>query len=425
MRLFQCFKPIILSTFLSTLLSTVLSTNIAFADDEPPPSTWPIERFNEDASACSRAFQPDSVVTERICRKCLSEIADHASRFDRPHLLTSMAKTQCEIKTQVFPEAEYTGKSWYIDNDVLGVDNWIDKNDDRNYTMGIAYARNGKRYSRGRMANSRAWIDNLFSLHALNGAVEQFHSAEIGVTAFTPGMLEEVSPILGDRPYAGLVYYASGKTTAYANGYTNKTKLIIGILGLNIARSGQRFMHNELEFSNQDPLGWHNQISRGGEITTLYSWERINEYETSSKVWDIAFSRAVNIGYYTDVSAGFDLRLGRIVSPYYSHIANPLSSVNHGVCYNCDGNDNFFFLNYRLRIVGYNVMLQGQVRDNPVEFSDSEVTRVLHEAGIGWTKKLCKGWQFTYALSYKSKEFKSDFEREHWFGGLYFSKNFK
>lgn len=383
--------------------------------------------MTNDESGCYQAFNIKGDIPSYMCTMCNDYINKEARAEDKGYLLARLSKKKCKTIKEAFPEKDYTGWSLFIDQDLLALDFLTDFDEDRNYTMGIGVSYSGKKYSEGFLADGRNWLDNKFSIFSDPAVLETIHSYDFGITGFTPNNLEDTKPIPGDRPFASLIYFSSSKFSAYTSNYALKSKFTIGLLGLDVAKGIQRYLHNDLGFSHNDPLGWHNQISDGGELTALYSVEKIAIWKekrvTDGTDWDISYSMAGNVGYYTDLAIGTDIRIGHITSPYYAHSANPLSVYNHGNCASCRGDDNFFFLSYRARVVAYNVLLQGQFRDSALEFSDSEIERLLHEAGIGWTYHFSKKLQVTYSLNYKSEEYKSPESRSHWFGGLYFSVN--
>ena len=408
-----------------TLFILFIHSELVFADE-----LQSIEEIrSSDESPCYPIFNFDDEVLEEDCAACREYIEEFARPEDKPILFNELSAKNCQTVNIEFPEKPFSGWSFFTDQDLLTLDSWTDLNDDRNYTMGLGGTLTGAKFSRGILSNVRNWFDGKFKLYTRSSSppIESIHGLDFGITAFTPGELEERAPIKGDRPYASLVYISSSKFKAYNDDHTIKSKFVIGILGIDIAKAVQRTLHNRAGFSNEDPLGWDNQISEGGELTALYSVERTNLWLKddipSTLNWDISYSLQGNIGYYTDAAAGADFRFGRIISPYYAHNANPLSIYNHGNCHRCLGQNNYVFISYRARLVAYNALLQGQVRDSKVTFSGSEIERLLHEAAVGWTFNISKAWQLTYALSYKSKEYKGSEEREHWFGGLYLTHN--
>ncbi|OOZ35397.1 hypothetical protein BOW51_11375 [Solemya velesiana gill symbiont] len=142
-------------------------------------------------------------------------------------------------------------------------------------------------------------------------------------------------------------------------------------------------------------MGWHNQISDGGEPTFLYSVEHrdllLDDYK--SKVnWDLTFSAGANVGYYTNGSAGFDFRMGRIATPFHKHQTPSLDPFNKkfqplvkAKKAESAKKDCYVWLRYRANLFAYNALLQGQFRDSPVTIDSDQMNRLVHEGGVGVT----------------------------------------
>lgn len=317
-------------------------------------------------------------------------------------------------------EPEDSGYAFFFDNDLLALDSWTHVNDDRNYTMGLAFAVGGRRYASTWLGTPRNYIDQYLNNHDDNPKAT-LHAVIFGVTAFTPNDLEDPAPIPFDRPYAGLAFIANQKTSADGKSEVDATRstLVLGILGLRVAKGVQRFLHNDLDISSQDPLGWRNQISDGGEMTALYTADRLRRVRSGAS-HDLTANLGYKAGYYTGLSAGLDLRLGRLGSKFYEHSPNPMANYNQMV----KGRDLYGFLSYQATLVGYNVLLQGQFRDTPRTFSGSQVERLVHWIGTGLVYDA--GWgRLTYSFNYRSQEFKGPEAREHYWGGLYFTHNYQ
>src|SRR5882672_10857820 len=100
-----------------------------------------------------------------------------------------------------------TGWAFYVDNDMLSP-----KGGDRDYTGGFSLTLGGRRARDAWWSfdGLRASADHLLRLDSLYSDREiSRHSAEIGVTVFTPGNLSDPAKQVGDRPYASLVYVAN------------------------------------------------------------------------------------------------------------------------------------------------------------------------------------------------------------------------
>jgi Uncharacterized protein conserved in bacteria (DUF2219) len=317
-------------------------------------------------------------------------------------------------------EKEDSGHAVFFDNDLLALDSLTRVNDDRNYTMGFAMAFGGKRFARQWLGGARAAIDDLLGQHDANSTAT-YHSVMLGVTAFTPNDLEERAPIFTDRPYGSLVFLGNQKlSVSGANGdRASRSMLVLGALGLHIAKGTQRFLHNQLGVSKQDPLGWHNQISNGGEITMLYSGEWLRRLTEPRQLYDLAGNVGYKVGYYTGLTAGLDLRLGRVMSEFYEHSPNPMANANL-VMRAAPKNDLYAFASYQAMLVGYNTLLQGQVRDSRHTFSGSQLERLVHWAALGFVYDTRWG-KLTYSFNRRSTEFKGPDARAHYWGGIYFT----
>jgi len=297
----------------------------------------------------------------------------------------------------------------------------------------------------------------------------------LGVTAFTPDQLTDPNPILDDRPYASLLFYSSSQGVAcdidrlykppkgklflnneYSTVYLSNFNT--GILGAEIGKTIQRFAHNQLSVSSQDPRGWNNQISEGGEPTFSYQRDRLDLIKQGKK-YDISRSAGFSIGYYTYVSAGLSFRYSlveELFSPFYynggSNIPAGTYAKSSALIKFLKGMqdtrgisqpDRFVFLSTRLSAFAYNALLQGQFRDSEVEYSNSGIEPFVVQTTLGlssdlngWCKgialgKKCNRWfsgsdsRLTFAIHHRSSEYKSiSHGREHWWGGLYWGKGF-
>ncbi|MEM7208833.1 MAG: lipid A deacylase LpxR family protein [Pseudomonadota bacterium] len=394
---------------------------------------------DDEENPCPPVFDPNlTTLFESECEACSAHIAKFAKPEDRGLLLRELAQLRlsgdsglsCDVAVSAFPEKDaIEGVSFFMDQDAIVLDEFTDLNEDRNYTLGLGLSITGGATKNWFPAGWLRSIDKRIGIYKLSDSnpLETVHSFDFGMTAFTPGDLEDEDPIPGDRPHAALIFISASKQTAYNDGHAVKSRLVLGVLGLDVAKDLQRYLHNDVGLSKKDPRGWANQISDGGELTALYAIEGTKLMREKRGGWldyDVSFTASGSVGYYTDVAFGGDFRLGRITSPYYAHSANPLSVYNHGNCIPCAANDSYFFASYRARIVLYNALLQGQFRDNPIEFEAGDLDRLLHEAGIGYTYHFTPGYQLTYALNYKSPEFFGEERRSHWWGGLYMSWNF-
>lgn len=379
--------------------------------------------------------------------------------------------------------------SFHVENDMLvdELGDLFDKdiNDDRNLTMtlGVSWI----------PEENPTWIDKAHKrLISWTPVIklcedESEMTNTVGVTAFTPKDITTVTPIFDDRPFASLVYWGSGSflgcsehsidSTEYLDDVVQnndfktiyRTNLNLGVLGLEIAKEGQRIIHNQLGASEKNPKGWNNQISDGGEITAMASLERLSmlklggEYSTK---YDLSYSTGLDIGYYTNLNFGADFRISvidQLYSPFYNNGGSRIGAGVEGLqplgeglapvraaleviekmkdTYGVENPDRFFFIGFRTRIVGYNALLQGAFRDSRVEFSDDDIERVVTQSTIGYSSDM-NGWcklvpgisnsycnskfsdgstRMTFSAHHRTKEYESPTHgREHWWAGLYF-----
>jgi hypothetical protein len=288
--------------------------------------------------------------------------------------------------------------------------------------MGLAMSFGGSRFARRWLGSVRSAVDDFLGQHDPK-ATTTYHSLMVGVTAFTPNDLEERAPILTDRPYGSLVFLGNQKlsVSSTSDDRASRSMFVLGALGLHIAKGTQRFLHNQLGVSSQDPLGWHNQISNGGEITALYSGERLRKLPESRQLYDLAGNVGYKVGYYTGLTVGLDLRVGRIASQFYEHSPNPMANANLLALRVAPRNDLYAFASYQAMLVGYNALLQGQFRESRHTFSGSQLERLVHWAALGFVYDTPWG-KLTYSLNGRSAEFKGPDARAHYWGGIYFTR---
>lgn len=321
-------------------------------------------------------------------------------------------------------EPEDTGWAVLFDNDLLALDSWTRVNDDRNYTMGLAGSLGGKRFARSWLGGPRSVLDRALGTHETNPGLTR-HAIVFGVTAFTPNDLEERQSIPLDRPYASLAFLANQKLGVdnADSDRASRSMLVLGLIGLDIAKGVQRFLHNKVGVSSQDPLGWHNQISNGGEVTGLYSAERLRKV-ASAPAYDFTGNLGYKVGYYTGLTAGLDFRIGRLTSEYYEHSPNPMGNFSQLILKASNSNDLYAFVSYQATLVGYNALLQGQFRDSRHTFAGSQIERLVNWAALGFVWDASWG-KLTYSFNYRSPEFKGPEAREHYWGGIYVTRNFQ
>jgi hypothetical protein len=220
-------------------------------------------------------------------------------------------------------------------------------------------------------------------------------------SAFTPDSLNERAPLADDRPYASLtgigVRVLSVDAANHRSAWTSE--LVVGMIGLNLARNAQTYIHRRLQNlpskpEPYDPLGWHNQISNGGEPTALYrlSYDRfvLGDPPTpgSHKNFQVSAGASGSLGYYTTASANVGARLGWFVSEFWENAPSMSGNMNQSLGRNAHRGrraELFAFVNVRPRLTLYNALLQGQFRRSAVRVRSVEVERLQYEHEVGVT----------------------------------------
>ncbi len=289
----------------------------------------------------------------------------------------------------VEPEKWNTGWSIYLDNDlVIG--------QDQEYTGGFAINLSGRR--------AKEWF---FSLDPILGLINNVtgvadlgtesgsftrHSLEVGVTAFTPDNISTDQPLPDEHPYAGLVFMNNVRQrTIPSEGTTYKTVFSLGVLGTSIPEEIQKITHDIT--GSDDPEGWENQISDGGEPTARYTVLRQDRlYSIRQNEFgdvDLKSSFGGSVGYVTQLQGGFNIRWGRLTTPSWSYSPDFAEYVNMGSPVRRETqadpfpHELYLWAGIHGRLRGYNALLEGQFRDSEVTFDRSELNSILGEASVG------------------------------------------
>ena len=314
------------------------------------------------------------------------------------------------------------GYSFVAENDVLLAD--------RNYTHGFLLSRSCVRPMVSDSADSellkeieiadRPWITRLrdWNIDRLNDAIELFglsknknkhrvYSHYGGLSLYTPNELTKPPSSTADgRPYASLLLY--GDSVLHANDtFAIKKEAQVGLMGIPIGGDIQDALHEVI--GGDDPQGWEDEISRGGEPVLaaalqgkwlLWSADEMAPYDKGP--YDLTASLGGSVGYYTAMRLGLSGRLGIIDSPFWGDygtvierlmaipLALPPGSVTAS---NTDGqskignskrsNELYFFANAGLDWVLYSAVLQGQFRENEYDLDSSEVKNAVLSATLG------------------------------------------
>ncbi|MEA2570979.1 MAG: hypothetical protein QOI24_2980 [Acidobacteriota bacterium] len=268
-------------------------------------------------------------------------------------------------------EACFTGVSFYAENDLFqrgGID------EDRNYTGGFGFLFGGH-FVRSVDAPLRG-LDHLTGVSKLHEKwARHSHSLLVFGTAFTPDNLNTRRVVRGDRPYASLIGMSIRRTAVNDADFDTavSTELAIAMLGTPVARNVQTWIHRRLraasgESTPYDPLGWHNQISDGGEPTALYRVQVEHRLlgahgGPQRKHFQVTGGLAGSAGYYTSVNALVNARIGWFSTEFWEFAP---AAMRVGA-QNADMDkpakwDVFVFAGGRPQLNLYNALMQGQFR---------------------------------------------------------------
>lgn len=332
-----------------------------------------------------------------------------------------------------FDDGKFTAFTFYIENDVL-VAPWID-NEDRNYTGGFGFQFSGSFVRRNHLDVPLRAVDRWTRSSKMHEALERrFYTLLIFGTAFTPDDLNTPEPVRDDRPYASLTGVSVRRLSVDNSSFDAawSSELAVAALGLPVARNVQTWLHRELRARSgaevpYDPLGWHNQISNGGEPTALYrvAYERRLLGDPSGfdnrKHFQLTGGLAGAVGYYTNVNALFNARLGWFTSDFWEFTpgAMNVATQNLGSGRRRDSPEweLFAFGGVRPRLNLYNALLQGQFKDNPhtVDIKHGQLEWDLGLAAYIPALRLQVTWN---ALAGRTSEFEGGASRTHNWGSL-------
>jgi hypothetical protein len=300
-------------------------------------------------------------------------------------------------------EPHDSGWAFYFDNDALAP-----HRNDRDYTGGFSLTLAGRRARDAWWSVDalRSGGDRLVGLHSLYaGSTISRHSAEAGVTLFTPASLSDVNKQRGDRPYASLIYLANTgvnvqpeRDSAYISTFT------VGVLGAPIVGNGQAALHGAL--GSEKPVGWEKQISDGGELTARYSFARVNR-AWPGRSGEATSTWYASVGYLTELAYGVAARFGEFRTPWWSYnpqITQYAEKSVPVVASEGGGAERYLWGGFAVKARAYNAFLQGQFRASDVTFSRDELRPVILESWLGYTVATSRGWRVSYVLRVQGSE---------------------
>jgi len=299
-------------------------------------------------------------------------------------------------------------------------------NQDRDYTMGMAieffWEKEKGLYP---LDNLVKHAGRWFGLKELDNNV--IYSFMLGTVNYTPDDLSNPLPILNDRPYSSLIYLSNKRVRADKNNAV-AAEVLLGILGTNVAKETQTSLHRlwrNVTGSDEpvNPQGWSHQISNGGELTmrVRFANSHLQQYLSKPGSWDVATTWGASLGYQTNISASIAIRAGDINSSFWSL---PFDPVNRGnFLPSAMKNEWYLWTAYRMHLVGYDALLQGQFRNSDVTFTSDKIEKVVHDCAVGLTIGRNNS-QITLSVNAKSAELKKAQKRRHYWGSVHYLFHF-
>lgn len=340
------------------------------------------------------------------------------------------AESDWDKDMRVKNEPYDTGWQIYFDNDIS-----FNDEKDRNYTGGLALTLTGKRAA-DYWFSLDPWLNSLDRLSGFgrnqtgdNGIHR--HAIEFGLTIFTPDDLAESDPIENDHPYANMLFISNSQSRVYpSRGLLFQSTLLLGVLGTDVGEEVQKAMHN-LTDSDQ-PRGWSNQISDGGELTAKYSIsvQKLLQSRQGNLSYDVRVGLEGGIGYTTDINGAISFRLGKLNTPWWQFTPHQSEYISFGQTFGHTTDHGhtrpeFFIwggLNLKYRF--YNAILQGQFRNSAVTFNRDELESVILNGWLGITKTFSNGMGISFVMRKQNNEIENSGKDDPFWSGLIISKTY-
>lgn len=327
------------------------------------------------------------------------------------------------------PDAAHFGWSLRLDDDGFAAHN----REDRDYTAGLSFTFYDPSERRLTAAVRKAlrWMDKSTGFaqsDACESGLQRTQISDFGLVLFSPDEIGRVHPSDADRPYANLLYFSSSHYALTAEqSVMRQSTMTIGFLGTPAAEAIHSGVHKVL--GSQDPRGYSQQISNGGELTGRYSVARRTLLSMGSgrNQYDLSIALEGSVGYLTEGVVGLGLRWGRIASPWWSSVADHAdydSQPSLAIVGASALPDLYVSTGIKLRARAYNAFLQGQFRDSDAAFSASQLQPIIREAWLGVVADL-GDFRLSYTLRFQSAEIREgEGARDLRWAGLAVSKRF-
>lgn len=290
--------------------------------------------------------------------------------------------------------ALFNGTTLYWENDSFGVG----IQSDRFYTNGVRVV--------GQLASSPAWAADLRRAFCNRGwcgaeAVVDSTAVLFGQNFYTPEIITLSAPQPQDRPWAGVLYAGVAESLVNDSGTVLHTfEANVGVLGPAAgAQRTQKFVHNDLGFSDNDPQGWRHQL-RNEPVLSL-SYRQARRVLRASDVFDVVPEVGLLVGSpQTAIAAGGVLRLGWHLSGF------PVGTIPAAAARDVGGRPPFeayVFAGGEGRWVPFNATLEGGLFRRGAKARDPKP--FVTDLRIGLSLRY-RRYRLTYTVVDRSDEFR-------------------
>jgi lipid A 3-O-deacylase len=288
----------------------------------------------------------------------------------------------------------FNSSAIYWENDSFG----IGRKSDRFYT-------NGARVSL-LLTDAPAWAGEFrrrFCNHGWCGDGQVIESASLffGQNFYTPEIITIAEPQPLDRPWAGSLYGGISESITDVDQTLQHTfEVSLGVLGPGAGAQGtQKFVHNTLNFSHNDPQGWHNQLRNEPTFGLLYRQSR--RVFLHSDVFDVVPQFGGMLGtLQTYANAGGVMRLGHHITGFpvgtIPGAAAPTANPPHKLEF-------YVFVGGDARWVPFNATLDGGFFRNGPKANGPK--RFVTDFRLGASARY-KRFRLTYSVVDRTAEFK-------------------
>lgn len=295
-------------------------------------------------------------------------------------------------------EAQFDSSTIYWENDNFG----FGRKSDRFYTNGARMTVMLDDATTQRLAwpaNFRRWFcERACGEEAYNESV----SLSFGSNFYTPEVITIRAPQPFDRPWAGVTYIGIGETITNATQTTQHVfEVNLGILGQGAgAQRTQKWVHNDLGFSNKDPQGWPNQLENEPTLSLMYTQARRYALFGRPKNLDIVPTFGGMLGSpQTYLNAGGVVRLGMHINGLPATLISGTAAQRAELPHRWEF---YFFAGGDARWVPFNATLDGGLfRDGP---EAPGAKRFVRDARIGASARY-KWLRLSYSVVDRSAEF--------------------